>query len=157
MKTGLLSFIIAGSLLLNGFMPAFAQSSNTLTSAQKIEMVRQLRDQVAAKRGEIAGANAKYLNGQLYYQIGDIGSTITGWTTAIVLLFGQTLDIKKTQGKLFWGALAGYAATKVMEVHFKEVMNISKAEKDRIENELSNLEQRLSGLEAGLVALGKID
>jgi hypothetical protein len=141
----------------------FAQQGQQLTIEQKLELVKQLRAQVQAKETEVKQAKGTLKNGEMIYRITDMASDLTGWAAWITLLFGSgslfndpVKYAKSTTGKVFLGTLIGWAATKVMYEHYKGEIEINKVEKEKLEGELDQLNQRLLGLEAGFQSLSNI-
>jgi hypothetical protein len=157
--------VVAALIAVTTFSPtnSFAQQGQQLTIEQKLELLKQLRTEVQAKETEVKQAKGTLKNGEIKYRITDVVSDITGWTAFITLVAGSgslTDDpikySKTTTGKVFLGALIGWAATAAMFEHYKGEIEINKADKEKLERELAQLNQRLIGLEAGFQSLSNI-
>lgn len=156
MKRTILSFLLVASTIAGPVAQAQTNDdlSSKLTPAQKLEHISSIRREVRELRTELTKAERRYEGERVVYQVGDIGSTVAGWSAALSIIgFAINNDRKVTvrvgPSKAFYGYFAAFIVAEVAEQYSKGQITITEAEMERLKSALRALEHHLEGFEAG--------
>ncbi len=141
-------------------IPPQTRNSNSLSTEQKIQLIKQTRAYVDQYNIALSKVNATMVNKELYYNIGNIGSSITGWLFAIEAV--QAYRGKISTGhqdmalKFAAGLLLSFGALEVMERTTRTSLMIDTYEKENLQNQLSTLSTQLEKLENSLFEIDQM-
>ncbi len=144
----------------SSLMPPQTQNSNSLSIEQKIQLINQTRAYIDQYNFSLSKVNAKIVNNDMYYNIGNIGSSLTGWLLAIEVV--QAYRGKISAGnqnmalKFAAGLLLSFGALEVMERTTRSSLMVSSEEKEKIQKQLSELSSKLEKLENNLFEIDQM-
>lgn len=141
-------------------LPQQTQNLNSLTAQQKIELIQQTREYIDKYNLALSKVNATIVNKELFYNIGDIGSSITGWLLAIEVVQawrGKISPANQTIAIKFGAALlASFGALEVLERTTSNSLMVSTEEKQNLQKQLSDLSSQLETLQANLFEIDQM-
>lgn len=140
--------------------PQLNQNIHSLSAEQKMQLIKQIRAYVDQYNLTLSKVNATIIDKELYYNIGNIGSSISGWLLMIEAV--QAYRGKISAGnqnmalKFAAGLLVSFGSLEVLERTTRSSLMVSSEEKENLQKQLSDLSSKLEKLENSLFEIDQM-